>query len=86
MECFVEDLLSYNMIKSGAFKLNPVDFDPWKVLEFIKETFQEKFRQKNLQISVEFIPKLRQEERKERPRLQDSGFLDQVESSYSNDL
>ena len=28
LECFVEDLLSYNMIQSGAFTLKPVDFDP----------------------------------------------------------
>ena len=39
MECFVEDLLSYNMIQSGAFSLKPVNFDPMKVLEFIKSTF-----------------------------------------------
>ena len=55
MECFVEDLLSYNMIQSGAFNLKPVDFNPLKVLEFIKQTFQGKFEQKNLRLTVKFV-------------------------------
>ena len=58
MECFVEDLLSYNMIQSGNFTLKPVDFDVDKVIDFIQFTFQEKFLQKNLQLSVKFVDKL----------------------------
>ena len=34
--CFVEDILSYNMIQQGAFKLRDVIFDPVQVLEFVK--------------------------------------------------
>lgn len=39
MECFAEDILSYNMIQSGAFTLKPVNFDLEKVLDFIRMTF-----------------------------------------------
>ena len=72
MECFVEDLLNYNMIQSGAFNLKPIDFDPLDVLEFIKSTFKEKFRQKNLKISAKYVKKSKQKNRKQnkrRPRL-----------------
>ena len=39
MECFAEDILSYNMIQSGAFTLKPVNFDLANVIEFIRKTF-----------------------------------------------
>ena len=58
MEYFVEDLLSYNMIQSGKFTIKPVDFDVDTVIDFIQFTFQEKFLQKNLQLSVKFVDKL----------------------------
>ena len=58
IECFVEDLLNYNMIQSGKFNLKPVNFDPRNVLEFIKSTFKEKFKSKNLQLSVKYVKRL----------------------------
>ena len=39
IECFVEDILNYNMLQEGAFKLKDVNFDPVQVLDFIKSTF-----------------------------------------------
>ena len=58
LECFVEDILNYNMVQSGAFTLKPVNFDPRKVLEFIKSTFKEKFKSKNLELSVKYVKRL----------------------------
>lgn len=55
MECFVEDLLSYNMIKEGVFKLSPVNFDPCHVLEFIDQTFRAKARSKKVDIEVKYV-------------------------------
>ena len=55
LEFFVEDILSHDMIQSGAFTLRPVEFDPLSVLEFIKSTFKEKFKSKNLKLSVKFV-------------------------------
>lgn len=62
MECFVEDLLSINMIQSGAFNLKPVNFELTEVLDFIKMTFEQKFMQKNLQLSVEYVKRLESKE------------------------
>ena len=56
MDCFVEDLLSYNMIQEGAFKLNPKAFDPKDVLQFIKDTFSPKVVCQKVKIVTAFLP------------------------------
>ena len=55
MDCFVEDLLSYNMIQEGAFKLNPKAFDPKEVLQFIKDTFSPKVVSKKVKILTTYL-------------------------------
>ena len=82
MECFIEDLLSYNMIQEGAFQLNPVVFELSKVLDFIKSTFQHKFNQKSLELTVKFVPKLTFEEKKQDSlKSKDDSFLCQSRSN-----
>ena len=39
MDLFVEDLHCFNTIQSGTFTLRPANFDPSKVLYFIKSIF-----------------------------------------------
>ena len=55
MDCFVEDLLSYNMIQEGAFKLNPKVFDPKDVLKFIQDTFSPKSVSRKVMIATGFL-------------------------------
>ena len=54
MNCFVEDLLSYNMIQEGAFVLNHVSFNPCDVLEFIANTFNPKLVGSKVRIRTVF--------------------------------
>ena len=54
MEIFAEDLLSFNMIQEGAFRLNPQSFNPKDTLNFIKQTFDSKSNNKRVKIITKF--------------------------------
>lgn len=55
MNCFVEDLLSYNMIQEGAFVLNNVKFNPCDILKFIANTFNPKLVGSTVKIRTGFV-------------------------------
>ena len=58
MECYADDMLNLAMIKAQKLRLNPTNFNLFKVTKFVKETFGMKLVAKGVKLNFMFTEKL----------------------------